>query len=65
MQLKEFSLISLVIESTDVFKAIETVIPLEVIEQTIGSTQAKQERQHKLPSSLVVCLGKRNESMVK
>ncbi len=40
MQLKEFSLISPVIESTDVFKAIETAIPLKVIEQTIGTTQA-------------------------
>ncbi len=51
MQLKEFSLISPMIESTDVFKAIETAIPLEVIEQTIGTTQAKEERKHKLPSS--------------
>jgi hypothetical protein len=39
-----------------VFKAIETVIPLEVIEQTISNTQAKEERQRKLPSQLVVCL---------
>lgn len=44
MQLKEFSLISPVIESTDVFKAIETAIPLEVIEQTIGTTEAREER---------------------
>lgn len=44
------------IEATDVFKAIETVIPPEVIEQTIGNTAAKEERARKLPSSLVVCL---------
>ena len=40
------------IESTDVFKAIETAIPQEVIDVTIGTTQAKEERKHKLPSSL-------------
>ncbi len=56
MQFKEFSLIAPVIESTDVFKAIETVISPEVIEQTIGTTKTKQERKRKLPSSLVVCL---------
>ena len=56
MQLKEFSLISPVIESNHVFKAIETAIPIEVIEQTIGDTKAREERVRKLPSSLVVCL---------
>lgn len=56
MQLFEFSLIDQVIEATDVFKAIETVIPPEVIEQTIGNTAAKEERARKLPSSLVICL---------
>jgi hypothetical protein len=56
VQLKEFSLIAPVIESVDVFKAIETVISPEVIEETIGTTQAKEERKRKLPSSLVVCL---------
>jgi hypothetical protein len=56
MQLKEFSLISPVIESSHVFKAIETAIPIDVIEQTIGNTEAREERKRKLPSSLVVCL---------
>lgn len=56
MQIKEFSLINPVIEATEVFKAIETVIPLETIEQTIRNTTAKEERARKLPSSLVVCL---------
>ena len=56
MQLKEFCLISPVIKATDVFTAIETVIPLETIEQTIGNTEAKEERKRKLPSQLVVCL---------
>lgn len=56
MQLKEFSLISPVIESSHVFKAIETAIPIGVIEQTIGNTEVREERKRKLPSSLVVCL---------
>ena len=56
MHLKEFSLISPVIESSHVFKAIETAIPIDVIEQTIGSTEVREERKRKLPSSLVVCL---------
>jgi hypothetical protein len=56
MQLKEFSLISPVIESADVFQAIETVIPPNVIEQTLGQTNRVEERQRKLPSQLVVCL---------
>ncbi len=56
MQLKEFSLISPVIESSHVFKAIETAIPIDVIEQTIGETKVREERVRKLPSSLMVCL---------
>lgn len=56
MQLKEFSLISPVIESADVFQAIETVICRHVIEQTLGHTNSVEERKRKLPSQLVVCL---------
>ena len=56
MQLKEFSFITPIIGSADVFQAIETAIPIDLIEQTIGDTQAKQERKRKLPSELVVCL---------
>jgi len=56
LQLKEFSLISPVIESNHVFKAIENAIPIDVIEQTIGDTKVREERKRKLPSSLVVCL---------
>lgn len=44
MQLKEFSLISPVIESADVFQAIETVIPPDVIDATIGHTNSVEER---------------------
>ena len=56
MQLKEFNLISPVIESSHVFKAIETAIPIEVIEETIGNTKVREERKRKLPARLVVCL---------
>ncbi len=56
MQLKEFSFISPVLESTEVFKAIETVIPPDAITQTIGNTGSLEERKRKLPSQLVVCL---------
>jgi hypothetical protein len=56
MQLKEFDLISPVIESVDVFLAIETVIPSEVIKETLKETNSLEERQRKLPSELVVCL---------
>ncbi len=56
MQLKEFSLITPVITAADVFQAIETAIPIGVIEQTISNAQAKQKRKRKLPSELVVCL---------
>jgi hypothetical protein len=56
MQLKEFSFISPVLESTEVFKAIETVIPPDAIAETIGMTDSLEERKRKLPSQLVVCL---------
>ncbi len=56
MQLKEFSIISPVIEATLVFKAIETVISPEIIAQSLGNTNSVEERKRKLPSSLVVCL---------
>ncbi|WP_267894874.1 hypothetical protein [Nostoc sp. 'Lobaria pulmonaria (5183) cyanobiont'] len=38
MQLKEFSLVSLLMESGKVLKAIETAIPTEAIEQVLGQT---------------------------
>jgi hypothetical protein len=44
MQLKEFSLISPLIESVKVFRAIETVIPPDAIEQTLGQTKSVEER---------------------
>jgi hypothetical protein len=56
MQLKEFSVISPVVESGIVFKALETAIPSAVIEQAITSTHSNEERKRALPSHLVVCL---------
>ena len=64
MQLKEFSLISPVIESSHVFKAIETAIPIDVIDVTIGNTEVREERK-RMPLSLVVCARDRHEPVVK
>lgn len=56
MQLKEFSLISPVIEPGEVLTALETAIPPAAIEQAIGYTEAREERNRSLPAHLVVCL---------
>lgn len=44
------------LEITDVFKAIETAIPVEVIEQVLSKTKAKKMRNRSFPAQLVVCL---------
>lgn len=49
MRFKEFGLISSAIEAAEVFGAIETAIPIEVIDVTISHTAARQERKRKLP----------------
>ena len=56
MQLKEFSLISPVVEPGTVLKALETAIPSQAIEQALGNTEAREQRKRALPSHLVVCL---------
>ena len=56
MQLKEFSLLSPVVESGTVLKALETAIPTVAIEQAINDTHSNEERKRALPSHLVVCL---------
>jgi len=56
VHLKEFSFISPVIESAEVFSAIETAIPPDAIAEAVGKTDSMEERQRKLPSQLVVCL---------
>ena len=39
-----------------VFKAIQSVISADVIEQTLCQTKSVEERKRKLPSQLVICL---------
>ena len=56
MQLKDFSLISPLVESGTVLKALETAIPKEAISQAIADTHSSEERKRTLPSHLVVCL---------
>lgn len=56
VHLKDFSLLSPVIQSTDLLKAIETAIPPTAIEQVIAKTKASEERNRSLPAQLVVCL---------
>lgn len=64
MQFKEFSLLSPIIESGEVLKAIEVAIPPEVIEQVLGETSSGETRSSQAaitPSSLS---GNCDESMV-
>lgn len=56
MQLKEFSVISPVVESGTVLKALETAIPTVAIEKAIADTHSHEERKRALPTHLVVCL---------
>ena len=56
MPLKEFILITPIIEAASVLKALETAIPSEAIQQAIGQTHSQQKRQRKLPSELVISL---------
>lgn len=56
MNLKEFTLISPVIESAEVLTALQTAISPETIDQAIGITDSQAERDRSLPSHLVVCL---------
>ncbi len=49
MQLKEFSLISPVVESGTVLKALEMAIPSEAIEQALTDTHSQSERKRAIP----------------
>jgi|GEM_PF-3303131 hypothetical protein len=64
MSLKEFTLITPVIEAASVFKALETAIPSETIKQAIGQTNSQQKRQRKLSSLVGDQFGNRHESVV-
>jgi Insertion element 4 transposase N-terminal len=56
MQLRDFTLISPSIEVGQLFRALETAIPVETIEDTIATAQCQRQRVRKLPAHLVVCL---------
>jgi hypothetical protein len=56
MNLKEFTLISPVIDSAEVLTALQTAIPAEAINQAIEQTNSQAERNRALPTPLVVCL---------
>ena len=56
MHLKDFSLLSPNIQSSDLLKAIEIAIPSTAIEQAIATAKACEERNRSLPAQLVVCL---------
>ena len=56
MHLKEFSLVSPKIQSTEIFKAIEMAIRATAIEQAITKTKVEEKRHRALQAQLVVCL---------
>ena len=56
MYLKDFSLMSPVLQTEEVLKAIEAAIPAAAIEKAIATTQAQEERKRALPAQLMVCV---------
>jgi hypothetical protein len=56
VHLKDFSLLSLKIQSQDLLKAIETAIPATAIELAVATSKANEQRNRSLPAHLVVCL---------
>jgi hypothetical protein len=56
MNLKDFSLVSSVIQSGEVLKALETAIPPEAIDTVLQQTNNHEYRTRSLPAHLVVYL---------
>jgi hypothetical protein len=56
VNLKDFSLVSPEIQSSDILKAIETGIPAFAMEQAIANAKTEEERRRSLPAQLVVSL---------
>jgi hypothetical protein len=56
VHLKEFSLVSPKIQSTEIFKAIEIAMTASAIEQAITKINVEEKRYRALPAQLVVCL---------
>ncbi len=65
MQLKEFSLISPVVESGTVLKALETAIPTVAIEKAIADTHSDEERKRAIPNTSGSLSAHCNEFVVK
>jgi len=64
VHLKEFSLVSQKIKSTQIFKAIEIAIRVTAIEQAITKTKV-EEKRHRACASIIGCVsGNRYESVV-
>ncbi len=56
MQLREFSFVSPEIDAGEVFKAIESAIPITEIDQVVTASAKDSQRRRKLPAHLAVCL---------
>ena len=56
MHLKEFSLVSPKIQTTEILKAIEMAIGAIAIEQAITKMKVEEKRHRALPAQQVVCL---------
>ena len=56
MNLKDFSLVSPVIQSSEILRAIEVAIPPEALERVLQQTNSHKERTRSLPAHLVVSL---------
>jgi hypothetical protein len=64
VHLKEFSLVSPKIKSTEIFKAIEMAIPATAIEQAITKTKVEEKRHRACASTTGSVSGNRHESVV-
>jgi len=56
MPLQEFSVISPNIQPGQIFKAISTALPTDIIERVIDQTGSREQRSRLLPTHLVICL---------
>jgi hypothetical protein len=56
MPLQEFSVISPNIQPGQIFKAISTALPTDIIERVIDQTGTREQRSRLLPTHLVICL---------
>jgi hypothetical protein len=64
VHLKEFSLVSPKIQSTEIFKAIEIAIRVTAIEQAITKTKVEEKRHRGCASTIGGVSGNRHEFVV-